>query len=283
MSHHNTHSYRPGLEVLEDRLPPGSLGGIFEGTDRHKADEDALFQSVQSGGVSFASTSAAEHSQGHANPGVLPPQSHPFGKTYGQWEAAIWQWTFSLPADHHPLTDTAPPSTGQTDHVWFLGGTFAPTVGPGGEFIGEVTRDATIPSGTAIFFPIINVESSTLEGNGTTFAELSANSKFLADFIVPDSLFVTIDGHSVGNLTSFRSQSPLFTFGPLPDNNLLGAPAGSTSPSVSDGYHMMLAPLSVGQHTLEFGGKLVAPELNLTFIQDITYHITVTPAGKGQG
>jgi hypothetical protein len=280
MNHCGTYWHRPALEVLEDRLPPGGLRPTFGLVDATRADEDALFRLLEAIVPPAASPTAGAAQQpanGTPNPGVLPPQSHPFGKTYGEWEAAFWQWTFSLPADHHPLTDTAPASTGQTGHVWFLGGTFAPTVGPGGEFIGQVTRDATIPAGTALFFPILNVESSTLEGNGTTFAELSASSKSLADFIVPSSLFVKIDGQSLQGLSSFRAQSPLFTFGPLPDNNLLGAPAGSTSLSVADGYHIMLAPLSVGPHTLEFGGKLVAPPLNLTFIQDITYHITVAP------
>jgi hypothetical protein len=268
----STPAARPQLEPLEERALPNNLFGNGVADD----DGDALFRSVSAQVAAAAAAShAADGNQG--NPGVLPPQSHPFGQTYGQWEAAFWQWTYSLPADHHPLTDTAPPSTGQTGHVWFIGGTFAPTVGPGGEFVGVETRDATIPAGTALFFPILNAESSTLEGNGTTQAELSASSKFLIDFVDTSSLFVKIDGQSLQNLTSYRSQSPLFTFGPLPDNNLLGAPAGATSPSVSDGYHIMLAPLSVGQHTLEFGGKLVANPLNLTFVQDITYHITVQP------
>jgi hypothetical protein len=102
----------------------------------------------------------------------------------------------------------------------------------------------------------------------------------LADGIIPSSLFVQIDGRSLQNLASFREQSPLFTYGPLPANNLLGVPAGTVSPSVSDGYHVMLAPLSVGQHTLHFGGTAVVPVgpgQTLTFIEDITYHITVAP------
>jgi hypothetical protein len=268
------------LEALEELSMPNNLFGHGLGADVGDDAGEALFRAVSAQVALAASASHTDTSQGggnEGNPGVLPPQSHPFGKTYGEWEAALWQWTYSMPADHHPLTDTAPASSGQTGHVWFLGGTFAPTVGPGGEFIGQVTRDATIPAGTALFFPIINVESSTLEGNGATQAELSASSKYLADFINPDSLFVKVDGQSLQGLASYRSQSPLFTFGPLPANNLLGAPEGATSPSVSDGYHVMLAPLSVGQHTLEFGGRLDAPPLNLTFIQDVTYHITVQP------
>jgi len=266
-------AFRPRLEPLEERALPNNFFGHTIGGE----SGDDLFRLAN---AQVALAAAAGHDQSHGNqgnPGVLPPQSHAYGKTYGEWEAALWQYTFSHPADHNALTDTASISDGQTGHVWFIGGTFAPTVGPGGEFIGQVTRDVSIPSGTALFFPILNVESSTLEGNGTTLAELSANSKYLADFIQTDTIFVKVDGKSLQNLASYRSQSPQFQFGPLPDNNLLGAPAGSTSNSVSDGYHVMLSPLSVGQHTVEFGGRLVAEPLNLTFVQDITYHITVTP------
>jgi hypothetical protein len=59
------------------------------------------------------------------------------------------------------------------------------------------------------------------------------------------------------------------------------APAGSTSPSVSDGYFVMLKPLSVGQHTIHFGGTAdLTPLGGPLFIQDITYNITVSPPGK---
>jgi len=85
------------------------------------------------------------------------------------------------------------------------------------------------------------------------------------------------------DLESYRSQSPLFTFGPLPDNNVLqffgvNAPAGTVSASVSDGVHLMLAPLSRGDHTLHFHGALDLSSIGgPTFVQDITYHLTVVP------
>jgi len=77
-------------------------------------------------------------------------------------------------------------------------------------------------------------------------------------------------------------QSPLYTYGPLPDNNVLqffglDAPEGTTSKSVADGVFVMLAPLPPGKHTLHFGGS---PTTTATggpiFIQDITYTITVS-------
>ena len=73
----------------------------------------------------------------------------------------------------------------------------------------------------------------------------------------------------------------LFTFGPLPDNNILesfgyDAPEGATSPSVSDGVFVMLKPLAAGQHTIHFGGTLDLSGVGgPLFVQDITYHVTV--------
>jgi hypothetical protein len=93
-----------------------------------------------------------------------------------------------------------------------------------------------------------------------------------------------IDGRSVQDVGAYRVQSPLFTYGPLPDNNVLqsfgtNAPAGSTSLSVGDGVYLMLAPLSVGTHTIHFHGEVPA----FNFLLDITYNLTVAPGGGAGG
>jgi len=215
--------------------------------------------------------------QSNGNPGVIPPNARPYGLTYGQWSARHWQWTYSMPADHHPLTDTADCSAGQSGPVWFLGGTFAATPTGPNTVVGTANRVCTVPAGKALFFPIVDVECSEVEGNGTTDAELRPCAKFLADHIT--NLQATVDGVSIQNLPNYRVQSPLFQFGPLPENNLLGAPAGTISPSVSDGVFLMLAPLSAGTHTIHFAGELVFTQaqdgFDFTFTLDITYHLTV--------
>ena len=225
-------------------------------------------------------SSAGSIGQG-ANPGVLPPHSSAFGKTYGEWGAEFWKWQFSLPVDRNPIFDTADCSAGQSGHVWFLGGTTSfLEVGPG-IILGEATRDCTVPVGTALFFPIVNVECSTVEGNGTTEAELRECANFNADFIV--DLAAELDGISFHNLADYRRDSPLFIFGPLPDKNVLEffgvhAPAGTKSPSVADGVHLLLAPLSAGSHTLHFSGVTdLSSQGGPTVIQDITYHLTIRP------
>ena len=207
------------------------------------------------------------------NPGVLDPTNTYEGKTYGQWSAEHWQWLYSLPADKHPLFDTADVSTGQTGDVWFLGGTYTTTTDTNGVTYGTATRDCVIPQGKSLFFPLIDAESSTAEGNGTNFAQLLASSQGLIDGV--DTLGCSIDGQTLTNLASYRASSDLFTWGPLPTNNVFGDPvnfpAGTTSPSVADGYYLLVHPLSPGDHSIHFTGGVPGFQL------DITYHITVTP------
>jgi hypothetical protein len=208
------------------------------------------------------------------NPGIAPPNSRPLGLSYGEWSARWWQWAYSLPVDQHPLFDSADCSAGQSGKVWFLGGSFAPTVSDSGQVVAIADRRCAVPAGTALFFPVLNSEASTAEGNGTTEAELRAAARFLQDFA--GAMSTEIDGRPVQNIGAYRVQSPLFTYGPLPENNVLrsfglDAPAGTTSPSVGDGVYLMLAPLSAGAHTIHFHGE--APAFN--FLLDITYHLDV--------
>ena len=213
-------------------------------------------------------------------PGVLPVGSNAYGMSYGEWSAAHWQWLFSMPVDAHPLFDTADVSEGQEGHVWFLGGTFTLIV-EGSTIIGSVTRDCDIPTGKALFFPLIDVETSTFESGLVTEEEMRADADFWADLIDPESLFCEVDGTALQNLENYRVQSPLFTIGPLPANNVVGVPEGTIGLVVGDGYFVMLAPLSVGTHTLHFGGAVDALDVfGFLFILDITYNLTVVPAGQ---
>jgi hypothetical protein len=88
-----------------------------------------------------------------------------------------------------------------------------------------------------------------------------------------------VDGVILGDLNDYIVTSPPFNFGPLPDLNVLqyfgvDAPAGATSPSVSDGYWLMLAPLQKGSHTIRFTGTMGTP---INFTLDITYNLLIMP------
>jgi hypothetical protein len=143
-----------------------------------------------------------------------------------------------------------------------------------------------VPNGKALFFPIVNAECSDVENDGDDEEDFRACAKALADLIAVDSLAAEIDGVPIRNLQRYRFSSPLFTFGPLPANNVLqglcdrpdnpnkpDCPVGTTSMAVADGYYLMLPPLSVGPHTVHFTGAI--PAFNFTL--DITYDLIVAP------
>lgn len=218
---------------------------------------------------------------------VLPPHSNAFGRSAAEWSAAWWQWAYALTPDQHPLFDTADVSEGQSGRVWFLGGTFAATPQSDGSVLGEAERTVVIPNGTALFFPIINGSWDNLGNPPTTFthAELQELVSGMVDHAM--DLTCAIDGVNVRNLNRHRTTSGEFGYTlPEADENmsdfLLGFHyEGEVTPVAADGYYVMVAPLSVGEHTIHFGGSLVFTEaedgFDYVFHLDITYHITVEP------
>ena len=118
------------------------------------------------------------------------------------------------------------------------------------------------------------IEPDPFHGDDETALRTCANSHIDQT----SDLFAEIDGKSVNNLDAYRVESPLFEFGPLPEDNLLAffgvdAPAGATSPSVDAGVYLLLAPLSVGTHTVRVGGTF--DEFGASI--DTTFNITVVP------
>jgi hypothetical protein len=195
---------------------------------------------------------------GDNNPTVLPPNSHPYGKTYNKWSSEWWRWAMELPPGAgHPF-DPDPSfkiTTGQRGKVWFVGAPFGTTV-----------RNCTIPASKALFIGLVNGEISSLEGFATADSQRAA-AKEQADLIA--GLTCTIDGVPVPNLTSFRFVSPQFKFfAPTP---WIFGPTGGAGTAVADGYFLMLAPLSPGDHNIHFTGGIPAFGLSL----DATYNLTV--------
>ena len=212
---------------------------------------------------------------GGQNSAVFPPGSSPYGKTYGEWSAEQWKWTMAIPSPINPTNDLtgANGSLGQSGKVWFLAGTSCPFNTNCGNL--NVTRNLTIPSGTSLFFPLIAVECSTGEGNGTTDAQLRACAVSFTDVAI--NLSCEIDGDPIQNVNQYRVQSPLFEF-TYPADNIFNIPSPPFSTqSVSDGVWIMAKPLSVGQHTIHFTGGIDPQVFEFGF--SITYHLTVVPAG----
>lgn len=271
----------------------------------------ALFSPQAS--ASVATAQPAAKSAGHFS--IVQPDHKYAGKTYDQWSASWWQWLYGTPTSTLAAFSTTQSGTpaapaaidcaaGQTGHVWFLAGTFAPTTQPSAPVPrSDVYRTCTVPPGKALFFPLLNDEFDNLScdavGNPTattlTAADLTALARTAINDILPGSMGASVDGTSISGLydghTRYRAHSPWFSYTLPADNvgSVVGCkfPAGTMPPSpkaTADGVYLMLEPLSPGKHVIHFGGETKVPNGQpggpLDFIQNINYTITVSP-GRG--
>ena len=230
---------------------------------------------------------------------VVPPSGDNYKTLSQQW----WQWAYKTPKPDNPLNNFTDNSgtlcaTGQSGSTWFLGGSFATNTGKGA---GTVQRTCNVPAATQLFIPVVNDESSTVEGDpsatdpacpsGTpTLQDCATN---LMDHALlskynnkpPSTMSVKLDGVQIQNLdpnnTPYRVASGPFQF-TLPANNVDNfCPPGGTSPcpagpsnAAGDGVYLLLAPLSKGQHTLHF--KFVGGSFSQPFGEDNTYTLNVS-------
>ncbi|MGZ5574088.1 MAG: hypothetical protein ACXWEO_03595 [Methylobacter sp.] len=212
--------------------------------------------------VQLTLTSAA-----NAAPLPSPPvvQVQTGGSSYSELSARWWQWALSIPANINPILDTSGVNCaqGQYDDVWFLAGDFG----------GAVKRNCTIPLGKPIFFPVINSVAYKPLGSET----LLSLRKLLNDSMaLVTKLEVTIDGGktmALSDLANFRVRSPSFTV-IVPSNGLLPQGQtkvpGNTDSLVSDGYWLLLSPLSGGAHTI-----IMHAENSNGYVADVEYDLTV--------
>ena len=200
---------------------------------------------------------------GSTNHPVLPPGASPYGSTYAEWSARWWQWALAIPAASNPLNDGSDclhGAEGQSGSVWFLGGAIDVST--------NTERNCSVPVGKALFFPVINVECSTVEAPPFYGADADA-LRTCADGFAFAGVYAEIDGIAVRNVERYLVQSPVFDF-TLPQNNVLGLAAGTGS-SVSNGIYLLLPPLSAGEHVIRFGGTY--PDFDFSIA--ITYHLSV--------
>jgi hypothetical protein len=196
--------------------------------------------------------------------------------------ARWWQWLLNIPVPSSPVYDDTGANCGvnQSGKVWFLAGTFT-SFESGQDVVGSATRSCNIPAGKSIFFPILNTECSTIEGNGKTYKDLLSCAVMIDN--AASSLEADVDGVQIAGLnpsnSPYRAHSGLYYF-TLPDNNLLqnlgvvDAVGGTKSKSVSDGWWLMLAPLSAGSHVIHFHGEVPLSGTGY-FKLDITYNLNV--------
>lgn len=228
---------------------------------------------------------------GAAGPGV----GQTAGKSYGEWAARWWQWLATIPAAESPQTaqGAIDCSVSQDGPVWFLAGA------PSGL---TAERSCTVPGSKPLFFPAFNAIFTNGPGEDFSVAAKrdilegflsDTEPGFLADFGFPGSraceVFATIDGLPVTYFVpDARTQSPSFAIDTR--EGRAGLPAGVVDPeAVTDGFWVLLPPLTPGEHELRFGGRLCQidnfQDHPLFGPVDVTYHLSVTsgtPATEAQ-
>jgi len=196
--------------------------------------------------------------------GVVPPNGTAYGYKYSELGAQWWQFVVSIPGSTNPIADPDGSQCvlGQRGPVWFLA--FSQ--------VGDV-RTCSIPEDTALFFPLFNVVSVATAVE--TVKQLRADIAPCVDAVT--SMSVVVDGVLVPKLgAKYRIRSDVFAVA-LPDGNIFGIDGGIYSPAVDDGYYVMLKPLSVGAHTLRFGGESAGCAIfgGGPLSLDVTYNLTV--------
>ncbi len=228
--------------------------------------------------VILVATCAFAGNPAPGNPSVYPPDSTIFGMSYAEWEAAWWQWVFTIPAAENPLYGNA------TD--CFVGQTGGPVLFLGGSAgSGPTVHNCTAPYGKAILVPLINIECSSVEigtiFDGSTPQKARDCIGTWADGIGISTLKATIDNQKITNLENYRIQTPYFYFLQPETGSYLGYPGYPTELSgwssgyaASDGYWLMIKPLSKGLHVIHLKGAFVSGP-GYPFSQDLTFNITV--------
>lgn len=206
--------------------------------------------------------------------GVMPIQSHAFGKSYGEWGQEFNKWLFQFSLEDFPLFQGNGPqdcSIGQNGKVWFLHGVLD----------GAVERSCTIPPGKALFISINSV-TSFVPAFGLTEEEVRADAKRDLDGTSTTTgvatLEVYIDGVPLSDPFSYRADSPEGGFVLVIDEgtilNQLGFDAGEYEPAIVDGYWVLLRPMAVGVHTIRWLSSGQFQDGSL-YNYDAIWHLTV--------
>ncbi|HJU35459.1 MAG TPA: hypothetical protein VJ695_10085 [Nitrososphaera sp.] len=189
---------------------------------------------------------------------VFSTNSAPFGLQFSDWCVRWVKWCLEQPIETNPAKDMTGKHCcqNQSGPIWFLAGTFG----------GSATRKCTVPSGKAIMFPILEKECSFVEDTDIR-TETDLISRATDETSRISHIETSIDGIALQNLNRYRVQTPVFEI-VFPKNNVYGVKEGPTR-ATSNGFWILLEPLSPGEHTIYFKAAHRKPD----FQTEVTYQL----------
>jgi hypothetical protein len=207
---------------------------------------------------------------------ALPPDAEVDGHSLAEWSARQFQWMSSIPDAANPFFDQTGEfcGYGQSGDVFFLAGSAA-----------SVERACTVTRGVTIFVPILVSVCDTVQPppyfgrDETALAKCAVRNEdnFLKAKDLAAGMGLTVDGQDVPDLQSYRVTTPLFALNLPADNRL--ATSVLVGSAVGDGYQVLLAPLSEGDHTIVITSPAVTDDQHELVVT--TYHLTVVaPRGS---
>jgi|ThiBiot_300_plan_2_1041538.scaffolds.fasta_scaffold00199_32 hypothetical protein len=172
-------------------------------------------------------------------PRVLDPQQKVGGITQSEYAELWWQWAMRLPDGVRAYQDPSGAQCGmnQSGPVWFLAGT---------EGTMRVNRRCDVPSGRFIFFPVIGMNVHARPGKPIDCRTAMARARDNNDKLVEAS--VMLDGQAIQRIGLHRIRSA-HCFDAYAKAKYLEHHEAYV-PAASDGYWIMLGPLSDGIHHL---------------------------------
>jgi hypothetical protein len=207
---------------------------------------------------------------------VAPPTSATEDRAGGppphaQLAAAWWQWVLEEPSQTNPLLDTtgAACANGQPRAlVWYLAGTLDSE---------PVSRSCTVPVGRALFFPMVNLFYGAFLNDPPETRTIEYARDQVA-CVAGSTGTVTVDGRPLTGRWIVHERSRVFRV-QLPEDNIFGlTPDVATdlvlSPSVDEGFYVLLPPLRRGTHAIRIQSTL-SPSCPFSSTTDVAYTILV--------
>lgn len=181
-----------------------------------------------------------------------------------------WQWAVSMPSQDSPVRDKTGINcdVNQAGPVWFLAGGYGSS---------KIQRTCAIPADKHIFFPVINMlyypqNLTSVPTCDQVKRGAALNNNHLISFVLK------IDDKKYINPVFFRQASGhCFDLTARKPNEKM-----RVYPAATDGYWVMLKPMTEGMHKISFRAEYNNPESGFgRMVQDIAYELKIVSSHKG--